>query len=421
VCSIGDSLDQFAASLRECRSGVAWFHGAAGTGYAAARAVPPIAEVHHERSLHDPVTDLALCAATQAFTQCGWLERRSFLTDAGLYIGTAFGGIRTLESGWIRSHIEYASPHAYTIPNSLANAPAARIAGRYDVLGPCLTYCSGSAASSQAIGEAYVAIRDGRLERALAGGAEACLTPGVLSAWRATTEMARGDLDDPEATCRPFSRDRAGFVLGEGAAMFAIETLDSAHRRGAPILCEVLGFGSTSAAGPIGFAHDRSLAAAMQVALDDAHLSACDIDYIAADARGTRAGDRAEARAIVRVFGEHWPRPAVSSTKAQHGHLVGASGALAVAVGIVALRERFLPATCNLREQDAQLGDLDFVPNAPRLTARVRRVLCNAFSFGDANAVLVLARSPIDPAPDAHLLASTGESSSREGCPCQRP
>lgn len=418
VCSIGDSLAQFATALRKCRLGMTWFL-AAGGGCAAARVVlPPLSRRRHQQSLHDPVAELALHAATQAFEYSGWLEPSFPIADAGLYTGTAFGGIQTLESGWVRRYVEAAATDKYSISNALANAPAARIACRYDVFGRSLTYSSGSAASSHAIGEAYVAIRDGRLERALAGGAEACLTPGLVNAWSTTTDMARGDPDNPGATCRPFARDRGGFVLGEGAAMFTLETLDSAHRRGAAILCEVLGFGSTADSGLSGFAHERSLAAAMQKALDDAHISACDIDYIAADARGASAGDLAEARAILRVFGGGSRLPAVSSTKAQHGHLVGASGALGVAVGIVALRDKMLPATCNLRQQDAQMPDLDFVPNVVRLVDRVRTVLCNSFSFGDANAVLVLGGSPIDSVPDAHPFARTGEISSKEPYPC---
>ena len=175
--------------------------------------------------------------------------------------------------------------------------------------------------------------------------------------------------------------------------MFTLETLESAQKRGAPILCEVLGFGSTSAAGLIGIPHDRSLAAAMQAALNDARLSPCDIDYIAAQGTGSRRGDLAEATAIIQAFGECARRIAVSSTKALHGHLVGASGALGLAVGILALREQLVPATSNLRERDDLLGDLDFIPNASRSSAQVRRVLCNSFSFGDANAVLVLGRA----------------------------
>jgi nodulation protein E len=159
----------------------------------------------------------------------------------------------------------------------------------------------------------------------------------------------------------------------------------------------------------------------MLAALEDAHLAPCDIDYIAADATGTRSGDLAEARAILQVFGPCVPRLAVSSTKALHGHLVGASGALGVAVGILALIGGFLPATSNLRERDHRLGALDFVPNVPRLAVPVRRVLCNAFSFGNANAVLAIGRSEIGEAalPLPHVRPNP--TSSTGSCACQRP
>jgi 3-oxoacyl-(acyl-carrier-protein) synthase len=412
VCSIADSFAQLVTSIRDGRMGMTWVGSLGaerGTGWAVASVTTQETTDALDRPPYrDPVTRLAFHAATEALGQSGWEEHSSLLTAAGVYVGTAFGGLQTLESAFFSAYGEAAQPDAYTIPNCLANAPAARISSRYHSLGPCVTYSSGSAASSQAIGEAFIAIREGRLERALAGGAEACLTRSVLGAWSAS-EMAPVDPDDPATSCRPFSRDRAGLVLGEGAAMFTLEALDSAHRRGAPILCEVLGFGSTSSASVIDFPHARSLAAAMQAALEDAHLSACDIDYIAAHATGSRSGDLAEATAILQVFGGYGRRLAVSSTKAQHGHLVGASGALGVAVGMLAIGEGVVPATCNLRERDEQLGDLDFVPNASReVGPRIRRVLCNSFSFWDAHAVLVIGRPEIDsPVSTARRAART--------------
>jgi 3-oxoacyl-(acyl-carrier-protein) synthase len=428
VCAIGESFAQFAAGISGCRPGVTWVRAPRPTGglsgWVEARVIPPPPNHAGERASdtgYDPVTRLALRAATEALAQGGWDEERSLLNTAGLYVGTAFGGIQTLESSFIRSYGVAGQPDPCTLTNSLANATAARISSQHGSLGPSLTYSSGSVASSHAIGEAFIAIREGRLERALAGGSEACLTRGVLGAWRELGDMAPGNPTDPASSCRPFSRDRAGLVLGEGAAMFTLEALESAHQRGAPILCEVLGFGSTSAAGLTGFAHDRSLAAAMLAALEDAHLAPCDIDYIAADATGTRSGDLAEARAILQVFGPCVPRLAVSSTKALHGHLVGASGALGVAVGILALIGGFLPATSNLRERDHRLGALDFVPNVPRLAVPVRRVLCNAFSFGNANAVLTLGRSEIGVAALPLPRVGPNSTASTGSCTCQRP
>jgi 3-oxoacyl-(acyl-carrier-protein) synthase len=204
--------------------------------------------------------------------------------------------------------------------------------------------------------------------------------------------LATADRCAPEETCRPFSRDRTGIVLGEGAAVLVLERLDDATRRGAPILCELVGFAANADATHVCIPALEGQALAMAGALADAQLSPESIDYLNAHGTATRAGDITETRAIRQAFGKHADALAVSSTKSVHGHLLGAAGALELAVCIAALREQLLPATMHLRQRDADC-DLDFVPNAPRVGVEVRHVMSNSFAFGGSNAVLVAARA----------------------------
>jgi 3-oxoacyl-(acyl-carrier-protein) synthase len=194
------------------------------------------------------------------------------------------------------------------------------------------------------------------------------------------------DNDHPEAACRPFSADRKGLVLAEGAAVLFLETFDSAQRRGQPILGEIAGYGMTSDAGHVTDPSADGAARAMRIAIDDAALSADDVDYINAHGTATRANDATETVAIKSVFGER--RPPVSSTKSLHGHAMGASGAIEIASSLIALNDGFLPPTINLDAPDPEC-DLDYVPNAAR-EARANVFLSNSFGFGGMNGVVAL-------------------------------
>jgi nodulation protein E len=219
----------------------------------------------------------------------------------------------------------------------------------------------------------------------IAGGSDAPITAGIVSAWESLRVLAI-DNDHPEAACRPFSADRKGLVLAEGAAVFVLETLERAQARGAPILGEIAGFGATSDAGHITDPSSDGAARAMEFALHDAQLAPRDIGYINAHGTGTRANDATETAAIRSVFGDD--APAVSSTKSLHGHTMGASGAIEIASSLLALRDGFLPPTINLEKPDPEC-DLDYVPNQPR-EARVSAFLSNSFGFGGMNAVVAI-------------------------------
>jgi 3-oxoacyl-[acyl-carrier-protein] synthase II len=396
VCALGNSFAELSAALLAGRSGVRLV--TTGSGARASVAACPQLESPDEdlsateQALFDPVTRYAVRAAQEALEQSGALVDSASRRTAGVYMGTALGGAFSIEDAYRDIWYHGTLPKPLTLVCSMTNAPAAHVSIRFGIKGPNLTYAVACASSAIAIGEAFHAIRAGRLACAVAGGAEACVTPGVVRSWQAMRLLASVDRRVPSETCRPFSRDRTGIVLGEGAAMFVLECMDAALERGAPVLCELRGYGANADASHVCISAVEGQAGAMSEALADAQLAPEDIDYLNAHGTGTRAGDITETRAIRQTFGHHANTLAVSSTKSMHGHLLGAAGALELAVCIAALREGFLPATMHLREPDEHC-DLDFVPNQPRTGVEVRCVMSSSFAFGGSNAVLIATRA----------------------------
>ncbi|MBW3543295.1 MAG: beta-ketoacyl-ACP synthase II, partial [Planctomycetes bacterium] len=248
------------------------------------------------------------------------------------------------------------------------------------------------ASATNAIGDAFKLIQNGMADVMITGGTEAAVTPMGLSGFARMNALSTRN-DDPEKASRPFDRDRDGFVLSEGSGILVLEDYEHARRRGAPVLAEILGYGMSSDAShmtapdPVG----RGAARAMQAALRDAGVHPDQIDYINAHGTSTPLGDVAETNAIKTVFEAHAARVAVSSTKSQLGHLLGASGGVETVVCVLALETQAIPPTINLDQPDPAC-DLDYVPNEAR-QARVERVLKNSFGFGGHNACLVLGRA----------------------------
>ncbi|HEY8712524.1 MAG TPA: beta-ketoacyl-[acyl-carrier-protein] synthase family protein, partial [Thermoanaerobaculia bacterium] len=234
---------------------------------------------------------------------------------------------------------------------------------------------------------AYQAIRSGQADAMIAGGADAPLTFGIIRAWESMRVLAV-DNDHPERACRPFSADRKGLVLAEGAGIFILESFDNALRRGQPILGEIIGFGATSDAGHVTDPSADGAARAMKMSLGDARLEPRDIGYINAHGTATQANDATETRAIKDVFGAAATSIPVSSTKSMHGHAMGASGSIEIASSLLALNAGFIPPTINLEVPDPAC-DLDYVPNVAR-DARIGLFLSNSFGFGGMNAVVAL-------------------------------
>lgn len=336
--------------------------------------------------LLDRTSQLAMLAAREAVAQAGLdfsgTERRS---RAAVVIGTGVGGENTQSEQSRRLYAENATRlHPLTIVRLMANAPASQISIAHGLHGPAFGVVSACASSNHAIAQAAMLIRAGLADIAIAGGTEACLTYGALRAWEAMRVLA-------EDTCRPFSANRRGLVLGEGAGVFVLEAMDHALARGAMPLAELAGIGMSSDAGDIVAPDPAGAAAAMTQALADAGLAPAEIDYINAHGTGTPANDPSESRAIRQVFGAHADRLAVSSTKSMHGHALGASGALELVAVLGALREGVVPPTANFDRADPAC-DLDYVPNTPRAMP-VHAALSNSFAFGGLNAVLALKRA----------------------------
>lgn len=331
----------------------------------------------------DRVARFAVAAAADAVGQSGAANAVA-PERLGAIIGTGLGGCETLDSSYRRFYAENARVAPTTIPNAMYNAPTSAVAIAHGARGPAYAVVSACASANHAIGLAAQSIRAGDADMMLAGGADAPLTPGILAAWEALRVMATDH--DPERACRPFSADRKGIVLAEGAAVFVLEPLDLALARGATILGEIAGSGATSDATHM--TDPSSDGAARAISLAIAHLGGEVPGYINAHGTGTKSNDPAETQAIRRVFGGAADSIAVSSTKSMHGHAMGASGAIELAAALTALNDGFVPPTINLERPDPAC-DLDYVPNVARL-ATVRLFLSNSFGFGGMNAVLAV-------------------------------
>lgn len=376
-------------ALREGRSGIRRIESidASPLNCRIAGEVPASAHEGLEKG-HDRFTRFALLAAEEAAEQGSYATLGLDPTRVGVLIGTGLGGCETLDAGYKRVYGEgLPRVQPMTIAWSMYNAATSAVSTRYQAQGVSYAVVSACASSAHAIGLAAQAIRAGQAEAMFAGGADAPLTHGILRAWESMRVLAI-DNENPAAACRPFSADRKGLVLAEGAAVFLLESFDHAVRRGQPILAEVLGFGATSDAGHITDPSADGAARAMAQALADARLNPSDVDYINAHGTATRANDATETAAIKAVFGADAARVAISSTKSMHGHAMGASGAIEIASSLLALEGGFLPPTINLDTPDPAC-DLDYVPNAARETAG-RVFLSNSFGFGGMNAVVAL-------------------------------
>jgi nodulation protein E len=335
----------------------------------------------------DRTSEFALHAAREAITQSGLDFKQNGLgLRTAVVVGTGVGGETTQDEQSRRLYAENAArTHPLTIVRLMTNASASQISIAWGLRGPTFAIASACASANHAIIQAAQLIRFGLADVAIAGGTEACLTYGALRAWEAMRVLS----DD---TCRPFSVNRRGLVLGEGAGIFVLESLEHAQARGATILAELAGSGMTADATDIVSPSADGAAAAMKQALADAELKPEDVDYINAHGTGTQANDVTETRAIRLAFGEYADRLAVSSTKSMHGHALGASGALELVAVIGALRDGVVPPTANLDQVDPAC-DLDYVPNVARQMP-VRAALSNSFAFGGLNAVLALKRAP---------------------------
>jgi 3-oxoacyl-[acyl-carrier-protein] synthase II len=338
----------------------------------------------------DRYTQLAMAATREALDDARLTITQENADDVGVVLGSGIGGIETLSSQFkvlFDKGPDRLSPFLCTM--MIANIAAGQIAIQFGMHGPNFATVSACATGAHAVGEAYEIVRRGAARAMVAGGAEAPIVPVSVASFNSMKALSVRN-EPPQAASRPFDADRDGFVLGEGAGVFVLESLDSARARGAQIQAEVVGYASTADAYHVVAPPEGGSGAelAMARALKSAGLQPDEVDYINAHGTSTPLNDRAETQAIKAVFGEHAYRMPVSSTKSMTGHMLAAGGAVELMVCALAIRGGVVPPTINLTNPDPEC-DLDYVPNVAR-RHRVRVALSNSLGFGGHNATLVV-------------------------------
>jgi 3-oxoacyl-(acyl-carrier-protein) synthase len=339
----------------------------------------------------DRVSQFALVAAREAMAQAGLGADLTGLQPErfGVSVGTGSGGTTSLEAAYYALlEQKVARLRPMTVVLAMNNATAAHLSMEFGLKGPSSTVSNACASSATAMGDAFRQIRHGYADAMLVGGSDALLTRGTIKAWQAMHTLAKPHADGAQTSCRPFSKDRSGLVLSEGSAMLVLEDWDTAKRRGANILAELAGYASTTDAHHLTQPEAHGQAAAMSLALKDAGLNAADIGYLNAHGTATDVGDVVETHAIKRVFSDDVNRLPISSTKAVHGHAMGAAGAMEFAASVMSLRSGQLAPTAFLQTPDERC-DLDYIPIEARRVKSLRAVMSNSFAFGGSNAVLV--------------------------------
>lgn len=329
----------------------------------------------------DRFAQFAVVSARQAVSDAKLEFSPSLLTRTAVVTGSSIGGQKSQDEQFVELYKNSRDRvHPFTIPRTMANSGASHISMEFGITGPVYTVSTACSSSNHAIGQAFWMVRNGAADVALAGGSESPFSFGLLKAWESLRVVS------PD-TCRPFSRNRSGMILGEGGAILVLEDLESAKTRGAHIYAEIVGFGMSSDAYNIMAPSSDGAAAAIRNALADASVSPDAIEYVNAHGTATAANDSTETRAIHAVFGPHAKRLAVSSTKSMHGHALGAAGAIEAVASVLALQHGILPPTANFQESDPEC-DLDYIPNEAR-KSQAEFALSSSFAFGGLNAVLV--------------------------------
>jgi nodulation protein E len=390
VCALGRNSGEFWQALSEGRSGIRPIQAveAGLLRFENGAEVPDWDPLRHfeekDAGLLDRFAQFGVVAAREAVADAGMVWSAELREESAIVTGSCVGGQCTEDEGFVnlyRKNIPRVNP--LTIPRTMENAAASRISLETGIVGPTYTVSTACSSSNHAIGQAFWMVRSGAACMAIAGGSEAVFSLGFLKAWEAMRVVS------PD-TCRPFSKDRRGLILGEGGAMLVLEPLESARARGARIYGEIAGFGMSSDAFHITQPSADGAARAMRTALSDGGLKPEDIGYINAHGTATQANDATETAAIRKVFGAHADRLQVSSTKSMHGHALGAAGALEGVATLLALHHGLLPPTANYTEPDPAC-DLNVIPNNAR-EAQVEYALSNSFAFGGLNAVLAFRR-----------------------------
>jgi 3-oxoacyl-[acyl-carrier-protein] synthase II len=398
ISPVGNTVQDTWKSLLEGKSGAGWItHFDASkhkTRFAAEVKGFDGAALFGQRDARkmDRFTQFAVATTLQALQQSGLKIDDSNRDRIGVIIGTGIGGIGTLmeQADVLRERgPERVSP--FLVPMMISDSAPGMIAIRFGARGPNMAIATACASGNNAIGEAFDVIRRGAADVMIAGASEAALVPVAMAGMNVMTALSTRN-EDPQSASRPFDKDRDGFLMGEGAGILILETLEHAQARGASILAELSGYGTTDDAHHISAPAENGAGAAMsmKLALEDAGLTINDIGYINAHGTSTPLNDKSETAAIKTVFGEQAYQIPVSSTKSMTGHLLGASGAVEATFCIMAIRDEMLPPTINYHTPDPEC-DLDYVPNQAR-KASPKNVMSNSFGFGGHNATVVFSR-----------------------------
>jgi 3-oxoacyl-[acyl-carrier-protein] synthase II len=389
---MGRTLDEVRAVYRSGQPVVRRVEGPGGRIRAMARLPEDTLDVfgRTEQMMIDPVAQLSMLASDDAIADSGMALEAVDRDRIGVFVGTGQGTMNTMSDG-MALLLAKDSVKTFTVLRGLNNGTSNHVSMRHKLRGECQTLTLACSSSNAAIGNAFRLIRDGTLDAALAGGSEAPHCEAIIRAWESLRVLAKPDPDRPETSSRPFSKNRTGLVLGEGAVLYMLESAEHAKARGARIYARLVGYGTSSDGANIAHPEAEGQQLALQACLRQAGLAPTDIDYINAHGTGTPTGDPVEAQAIRAVFGTHADRLAVSSTKSIHGHLLGAAGAIELLAPILALTDGLIAPTLNLTETDPACCGLDFVPNEARVGVKVRAVISSNFAFGGSNACLALA------------------------------
>ena len=376
-----DYITQFDASQHKTKfaAEVKGFDGVAQLGVREARKM-------------DRFTQFAMVATMEALEQANYSIDESNRDRIGVVIGSGIGGITTLlEQAEVMRERGPDRISPFLIPMMISDGAAGMVAIRLGARGPNMALATACATGSNAIGEATEMIRRGAVDAMIAGASEASLVALAMGGMNVMGALSTRN-DDPQRASRPFDKTRDGFLMGEGVGIVILESLEHAQARGASILCEVTGYGTSDDAYHVSAPAENGAGAAlsMQYALDDAGLNPEDIGYINAHGTSTQLNDKSETAAIKTVFGEQAYNVPISSTKSMTGHLLGASGAVEAIVCAKVFQENILPATINYETPDPDC-DLDYVPNQTR-TAQPDHIMSNSFGFGGHNATLILSR-----------------------------
>ncbi len=386
ISALGHNTDDFWRALRNGECGIRPLEniaterlktsiGAEVTQFSPEQYISP-----KELPLFDRFSQFAFVASREAIEDSALQEHE--LGSAAVVIGTCLGAEHTYEESY-RSLFEQGKSrvHPLTAPKGMPSAAASQISIQFGITGPVFTVCSACSSAAHAIIQAQTMIRNGLVDVAIAGGAEAPFSLALIKSFEGLRTLSQD-------TCRPFSEDRSGLVLGEGAGVVVLESYEHASRRGADIYAELSGFGMSSDAGHITAPSVEGITSAMHAALLDSGASVSEVDYINAHGTGTQANDVAETTAINNVFGDRAAKLAVSSTKSMHGHTLGAAGGLELVATVLAIKNGVVPPTANFTKP-GEGCNLDYVPNSAR-DMKVNVALSNSLAFGGLNAILVV-------------------------------